>query len=1101
MNFINKLKEKILRRLYSTSDKTLLNADWNKFRWGINGKKIIIWGLTSDTEKYLNVYNKKIEFIVDSTSKKRDTEFNGFPVKPINAITEYSPNSVAFIILCDEDKAVRCLNRLGYKFYYSPFVIGKNKKLLHAYRRLKNIKKPFISIKKGLVKLFGLFKKIIKNIILLPYKLIFDKLLSAEDQLAVKTLSYKSGSQFSKNAAWNDFMTAQKNKRVVCFGYSRAFESFCSKYGNECVIDRCYSFNSKFYNKELMGVPIKSLSDFTFNSGNEILLISSTYYLDARAYMSFAEEQGIYNYFSIPSMNSKSLKFKLLKPAYLLRRACGILRKKNGIFRNFIIFPVKGFLRICHIPPFYKPYKGLEQYKNKFKGKRCFIVATGPSLCIEDVERLKNEFTFGVNTIFKMFNKTTWRPTFYCMCDPNFYNNYCKSYKLDFGSFCVEKAFITDYIKKKIKHLNQKFIQLVPVNYLDHFCKGQHYSYKYTKNILYGHYNAQTVVNFCINLADYMGFAEIYLLGTDCSYSISQAYFDGSKNIQVTSVQMATLIQSSMIEGYNFIKNKTQNSGLKIFNATRGGKLEVFPRVDFDTLFPYENMEYDYTLMPDGSRNPITVSVLVLTYCHEKYVRKTLDSILMQETKFKIEIIIGDDCSKDKTQEILRKYNRKYPGRFTMILRGKNIGVTNNAYDLSQRANGKYVAYLEGDDYWSDPLKLQKQVDFLEYHKDEYIACTTALDTIDEFDNITHIDQYWDCRKTLFTYKDIDGFGMPSLNNTMVHKNVFLNPKADYSILCLHKFIGDQTTLTFLASQGAIFRMPEKTTCYRRLSAPTLKSATSMVFRDPMLPFDWCSLFYALEKFVYKNFKKRIVYKAKNKMIYNAISTIQKYKSKKYFKAFFKLFMRSSNKFEFIAVSLKAAIKGIINESKKHAGKKNIMKIKQSKKENLLINSNFSSMASMPAKTSIETREPIPGWLYIKLPGEVLSVSLNNGLHMNASMGDVRLRQKVGKHDLSGRWVTLSAYVVKSKDSICKFHIFDEKGSVINSAEFISPAPKTVIYFAAKIPKNCKHPFFQLIVKSLKPVKVDYIRLEYGKKPTAPKIEQKKRKKQNNIVK
>ena len=108
----------------------------------------------------------------------------------------------------------------------------------------------------------------------------------------------------------------------------------------------------------------------------------------------------------------------------------------------------------------------------------------------------------------------------------------------------------------------------------------------------------------------------------------------------------------------------------------------------------------------------VMVSVIVLTYNHEKYICQALDSILMQKTNFTYEILVGDDASTDRTPNILQDYQLNYPNIFRLFLRKTNQGPTGNAYPLFFEARGKYIATCEGDDFWCTAEKLQKQVDF-----------------------------------------------------------------------------------------------------------------------------------------------------------------------------------------------------------------------------------------------------------------------------------------------------------------------------------------------------------------------------------------------------
>ena len=112
------------------------------------------------------------------------------------------------------------------------------------------------------------------------------------------------------------------------------------------------------------------------------------------------------------------------------------------------------------------------------------------------------------------------------------------------------------------------------------------------------------------------------------------------------------------------------------------------------------------------------LSVCLITYNHVNYIRQAIESVLMQEVDFSWELIIADDYSTDGTREILLEYKNKYPEFIKLILQEKNVGPAQNWKDLITKPNSKYIAYFEGDDYWIDPLKLKKQVGFLEANSD-----------------------------------------------------------------------------------------------------------------------------------------------------------------------------------------------------------------------------------------------------------------------------------------------------------------------------------------------------------------------------------------------
>lgn len=120
------------------------------------------------------------------------------------------------------------------------------------------------------------------------------------------------------------------------------------------------------------------------------------------------------------------------------------------------------------------------------------------------------------------------------------------------------------------------------------------------------------------------------------------------------------------------------------------------------------------------------VSVCLITYNHEKYIGNAIESVLMQKTNFKFQLVIADDCSTDANIEILLSYKQKYPDIIDLILQDTNVGPARNWVDLLSYPESKYIAYFEADDYWTDPYKLQKQIDFLELNEDYGLVYTKS---------------------------------------------------------------------------------------------------------------------------------------------------------------------------------------------------------------------------------------------------------------------------------------------------------------------------------------------------------------------------------------
>ena len=112
------------------------------------------------------------------------------------------------------------------------------------------------------------------------------------------------------------------------------------------------------------------------------------------------------------------------------------------------------------------------------------------------------------------------------------------------------------------------------------------------------------------------------------------------------------------------------------------------------------------------------VSIRLMTYNHESFIEDALEGIIAQKTSFPFEIVIGDDCSTDKTFQVIHNYEERYPEKIKVLQRSEQLGIRKNSVDIISHCQGKYIALLDGDDYWIDVEKLQKQVDFLENHQD-----------------------------------------------------------------------------------------------------------------------------------------------------------------------------------------------------------------------------------------------------------------------------------------------------------------------------------------------------------------------------------------------
>ncbi|MCL2050589.1 MAG: glycosyltransferase [Lachnospiraceae bacterium] len=206
------------------------------------------------------------------------------------------------------------------------------------------------------------------------------------------------------------------------------------------------------------------------------------------------------------------------------------------------------------------------------------------------------------------------------------------------------------------------------------------------------------------------------------------------------------------------------------------------------------------------------ITVIILTYNHEEYIGQALESVLNQEIDVPVELLIFDDASTDNTQNVIRDYKRRYPGRLKTFFRKQNSNhLTKNCYYALSKATGNYVAFLEGDDYWIDNHKLKKQYNFLEKNP-EYSACTGVNICIDDDGKFYDDKQlYVDSKKypqgiSLADFKKGVRTGHAS---TLFIRNLFTAEK--FKILYqASNSIGDTTVEILCLVKGNIYRMADE---------------------------------------------------------------------------------------------------------------------------------------------------------------------------------------------------------------------------------------------------------------------------------------------------
>ncbi|MEN6291141.1 MAG: glycosyltransferase [Methanobacterium sp.] len=161
-----------------------------------------------------------------------------------------------------------------------------------------------------------------------------------------------------------------------------------------------------------------------------------------------------------------------------------------------------------------------------------------------------------------------------------------------------------------------------------------------------------------------------------------------------------------------------------------------------------------YGVKENRKINDRKISVIVTSYNHEKYIKKCIDSILMQKGHFDLEVIVGDDCSPDNTRKIVEEYQKQYPDIINLLPPAENMGVTKNLHRSLKVATGKYVAICEGDDYWTDPYKLQKQANFLE-KRPECSICFNRISVFHDSTDIKNPNIHEKLTKTIYTTSEL----------------------------------------------------------------------------------------------------------------------------------------------------------------------------------------------------------------------------------------------------------------------------------------------------------------------------------------------------------
>ena len=211
----------------------------------------------------------------------------------------------------------------------------------------------------------------------------------------------------------------------------------------------------------------------------------------------------------------------------------------------------------------------------------------------------------------------------------------------------------------------------------------------------------------------------------------------------------------------------------------------------------------------------VKVSVCTVTYNHGNYLAQAIESVLMQQRDFEIEMIISEDCSTDNTREILRDYAARFPDIIKPIYQDTNVGASQNSYGALQACSGQYIAALEGDDFWTDKNKLARQVGFLDENK-EFAICSHNLMVVNAAGNPCNELVRPERSEIVYTLEDLAICNTLATASCLYRNNFTVGPSpTNYPDWLMNVRIGDYCLHMLAARHGKIKYFPDVMGAYR----------------------------------------------------------------------------------------------------------------------------------------------------------------------------------------------------------------------------------------------------------------------------------------------
>lgn len=245
-----------------------------------------------------------------------------------------------------------------------------------------------------------------------------------------------------------------------------------------------------------------------------------------------------------------------------------------------------------------------------------------------------------------------------------------------------------------------------------------------------------------------------------------------------------------------------------------------------------------------------TIHVIVISYNQEQYIEQCLKGILAQRVDGFVKIYVGDDASEDRTPEIIHAYKNMYPDKIFPVFRKINIGASANLGELIRKCDGEYIAFCEGDDYWIDNNKLQKQIDFLKSNP-KYIGVVhdiILLNYLGKMEREWKLD--WLSDRETYSLEDFDGRILPGHISSLCIRRIDRLKGSDLDILYADRNISDRSVFLIVLFHGDVYRLCEKMSVYRYLRKSKNQGVMAGVYKEKSRCFGDMVILNRMEKWL-----------------------------------------------------------------------------------------------------------------------------------------------------------------------------------------------------------------------------------------------------------